>query len=651
MRRIPNFGLQQSSTTNNITLKRFKKVVDIIRDNTHPQYNNPNDIGRVFFIDELSGGDISSAIPKDRNVTKQPLIGELIEVELAPLGDSYYPELGGNINNRENYYTNPISVHNNIGSNSLPSPSPSRKRVSNTDNIHSDPTPFNFRKEFINASRENARSELDEYLRGLGYPSGRNDRNAPTYVLSQKANGDYVFRLEDSEDNRQKSIKLGNYFTENPNARPLKINEGDVVFQGRNRQSIQFTSTTPEGESPWSNGVTDAVDDGNPTIGDPVMIFRVGHPYEWRGEMEEPNINNDASSIYMFSNQKLDNFIPADNNVDSLKSTYEEIQDPYEVIAQPPAIDLVVDDQIALEVEQTNIFDVPDEAIEEPIYQEEPATVITSSYRDEDPVFAALDESADENLLSYQEFEADDADFEVIYGDRNTPDTFTPDYGTGIDYNGATAPAFDFSGKDISYLGISNFIYPTSHGKLGNLNGNNPYPEVGWGEFGGFRGVYGADSRTPGEWRYHYGVDIIPFERGNPIPLYAITDAEVLVVRGAGGSNSGFTCADGAQNNCGGFYGNHIIIRFSFNPNFAALYGHCKFGSNRFNRGDLVKKGDIIGNLGNSGRSSGPHLHFEMIEDPTGNQFRNGGWYNRQWKRNPQSIFTAMRKGRTYDFR
>ena len=43
-----------------------------------------------------------------------------------------------------------------------------------------------------------------------------------------------------------------------------------------------------------------------------------------------------------------------------------------------------------------------------------------------------------------------------------------------------------------------------------------------------------------------------------------------------------------------------------------SVYAHMVDGSRRFETGDTVKVGDVIGETGNTGMSTGPHLHFEI---------------------------------------
>ncbi len=55
-------------------------------------------------------------------------------------------------------------------------------------------------------------------------------------------------------------------------------------------------------------------------------------------------------------------------------------------------------------------------------------------------------------------------------------------------------------------------------------------------------------------------------------------------------------------------YGNTVILEHRFG--YKTLYGHLS--SIDVTVGQVVKNGEVIGYLGNTGRSSGPHLHFEV---------------------------------------
>lgn len=56
-------------------------------------------------------------------------------------------------------------------------------------------------------------------------------------------------------------------------------------------------------------------------------------------------------------------------------------------------------------------------------------------------------------------------------------------------------------------------------------------------------------------------------------------------------------------------YGNYVII--DHGDSMFTVYGHLAKGLS-VKRGQKVKKGDVIGRMGNSGYSNGQHLHFEI---------------------------------------
>jgi murein DD-endopeptidase MepM/ murein hydrolase activator NlpD len=62
------------------------------------------------------------------------------------------------------------------------------------------------------------------------------------------------------------------------------------------------------------------------------------------------------------------------------------------------------------------------------------------------------------------------------------------------------------------------------------------------------------------------------------------------------------------------YSGNHVSLQIS--PGVWAVYAHLQPGSITVKTGDDVKKGQVIGRLGNSGNSTGPHLHFQLSDGP-----------------------------------
>ena len=83
----------------------------------------------------------------------------------------------------------------------------------------------------------------------------------------------------------------------------------------------------------------------------------------------------------------------------------------------------------------------------------------------------------------------------------------------------------------------------------------------------------------------------------NGAPVYAVADGYVVTSTRLNGS-----------------YGNYIIIAH-YNGLYT-LYAHGQDGSRKVSAGQTVKKGQQIMNVGSTGNSTGPHLHFEVRTSP-----------------------------------
>lgn len=63
------------------------------------------------------------------------------------------------------------------------------------------------------------------------------------------------------------------------------------------------------------------------------------------------------------------------------------------------------------------------------------------------------------------------------------------------------------------------------------------------------------------------------------------------------------------------FAGNHVIVRAA--PGVYVLYAHFARGSVRVTPGQRVRPGQVLARLGNSGFTSAPHLHFQLVDRGT----------------------------------
>ena len=132
------------------------------------------------------------------------------------------------------------------------------------------------------------------------------------------------------------------------------------------------------------------------------------------------------------------------------------------------------------------------------------------------------------------------------------------------------------------------------------------YPVAGNGSRSLSR-VYPYGGTYNGRLQVHHGVDLV-----HPMgtPLFAAADGAVLY------AGNDFVTQFGPENN---YYGYLVVIQHNFLsaeqlPVFT-LYGHMQ--QVNVQAGQVLREGDVIGTIGQSGVARGPHVHFEVrVGDP-----------------------------------
>lgn len=107
------------------------------------------------------------------------------------------------------------------------------------------------------------------------------------------------------------------------------------------------------------------------------------------------------------------------------------------------------------------------------------------------------------------------------------------------------------------------------------------------------------------DYRMHNGVDLTGTGAAGTDNIIAAKDGIVVDVTNI--------CESYGDSSCGGGYGNYIKI--SHSDGTYTLYAHLHQNTITVTENESVRQGEVIGKMGSSGASTGPHLHFEVWTD------------------------------------
>ncbi len=100
----------------------------------------------------------------------------------------------------------------------------------------------------------------------------------------------------------------------------------------------------------------------------------------------------------------------------------------------------------------------------------------------------------------------------------------------------------------------------------------------------------------------HKAIDIVPSDKSEPNIISINNGTVETVVNDIKGTNHKSKGLD--------TYGNYVKIKQDNGK--TALYAHMKYNSIKVNKGEYIKKGEVIGTIGETGNAYGKHLHLEI---------------------------------------
>ena len=278
--------VRSKSSRKNISLSEGNiltavRVIDIILDINHPlaqEKGNYDSIGTIFYhnLDDndstKNNKTASTASPLFPHLKYYPLINEIVLVLTTNDKNIYEGK------QKSTYYLPQINMWKHPHHNALPSP--------------------------LIKTLEQSENSYEEAESGLNNRGVNNEE-----------------------------LKLGQYFKEKTNIKPLIPYEGDLILEGRFGNSIRFGSTNNSDNISNPNNWSDL---GN--TGDPITIIRNGQSNNLDEKGFIPtveNIGEDASNIYLTSNQRIRNFKQASQYMDSYNALYFEPQSLEDSILNP----------------------------------------------------------------------------------------------------------------------------------------------------------------------------------------------------------------------------------------------------------------------------------------------------------------------------
>jgi murein DD-endopeptidase len=115
--------------------------------------------------------------------------------------------------------------------------------------------------------------------------------------------------------------------------------------------------------------------------------------------------------------------------------------------------------------------------------------------------------------------------------------------------------------------------------------------------------TYAGDPKKNGNYLC-YGADVI-----------AVADGKVVAAKDGIPENTPDPTARAVEMTMDTAGGNFVALDIGYHR--YALYGHLIPGSLKVKVGDTVRRGQVLGRLGNSGNSTEPHLHFQIADAPS----------------------------------